>query len=248
MTDTPKIPTVKDDDAAPSNEPLFSFELSRGVLRAMALFQADESRVSLCAVSFEIVKKASGHHEITLASTNGRVLASYNTEIIQDSLFGEMPDALQMSCDLSGVKKLPKNGEADRVTVSVFKAHVEFSSPPMKYTAKRIEAEHAFPAWRAIIPTGKPETSDFFTCSAKLLGLFGAASKLIGDKANAISIQSMGKDRPLVIQLPDDAGFYGLLMPMKDVEWRDRPTWCEERPKSNVVEFANGVGDGKGAA
>ena len=239
---------VKPADGATSSDPLFSFEMPRGVLRAMALFQADESRAALCAVSHEIVKKPSGHHEITLASTNGRVLATYNTEIIQDSLFGEMPDALQISCDLSGVKKLPKNGEADRVTVAVFKAHVEFSSPPMKYTAKRIEGENPFPAWRAIVPTSKPESPDFFACSSKLLGLFGAASKLIGDKLSAIAIQSMGNDRPLVIQLPDDAGFYGLLMPMKDVEWHDRPSWCEEKPKSNVVEFANADGDGKGAA
>ena len=226
-------------ESAISTDPLFSFEIPRGVLRAMALFQAGGDRAALCVTSHEIVKKASGHHELTFAATNGRILASYNTEILSESLFGEMPNELVMSCDLSGIKKLPKNGGADLVTVAVFPTHVEYSSGSLQYTAKRIEGEHVFPAWRACIPTGKPEPAEFFVASAKYLKAFGDAAKLISDDL-AIAIQSYGKERPIIIQIPDDTGFFGVLMPMNDVEWQERPDWLIEKKSDAATAAKNG--------
>lgn len=236
-----KLDSAQIADAPISTDPLFSFEISRGVLRAMALFQAGEDRAALHATSHEIIKQASGHHELTFAATNGRILASYNTEILSESLFGELPDELVMSCDLSGVRKLPKNGGADLVTVAVFPTHVEYSSGSLQYTAKRIEGEHVFPAWRACIPTGKPEPAEFFVASAKYLNAFGAAARLISDKL-AIAIQSYGQQRPIVIQIPHDTGFFGVLMPMKDVEWQERPDWLAE--KKHVAATAAKIGGG----
>lgn len=52
-----------------SPEPLYSFELERSLLAAMALFQSsDETRVTLAATKFEI-RRNGMRHELTLVAT-----------------------------------------------------------------------------------------------------------------------------------------------------------------------------------
>ena len=202
----------------------------------MSLFQSgDETRVALVATSFEIRKNAGGHHEITLVSTDGRRLSSYNTEILADTLWGELPDVAQLVLDLSGCNKLPKVTPCDVVTVEVFEKHVEFVANSLRYTAERrdtIEGGSHFPEWREVIPAGEPEKTNQIMVNHGLLFDFGKAAKLIlGDKGTALNLRTYGEDSAISVQFPEHREFYGLIMPLKAKDPEAVPDWMKHEKK-----------------
>lgn len=219
-----------------STEPLYSFQLPRGLLKAMTLFQSsDETRFALVATSFEIVKAAGGHHQITLVSTDGRRLATYNAEILADTLWGELPDAAHIVVDLSGCKKLPKVTPVDMVTCEVFEKRVEFVANSLRYTAERRDAMDGgsyFPEWRTIIPAGEPEKTNQIMVNHGLLFDFGKAAKLVlGDKGTALNLRTYGEDAAISVQFPDHREFYGLIMPLKSKNPEAVPDWMKHEKK-----------------
>jgi hypothetical protein len=223
-----------------SSDPLYSFQLPRGLLKAMALFQSDdETRLSLFCTCFEVAKTPSGHCNLTLISTDGRRLASYSTEILQETLFGEIPERDVLLLDLNGCAKLPKVAPADCVTVEVFAKHADFIAEKLRYTATRIEAEHGaqFPAWREVIPGGAPESIQQITISHELLADFGKAARLIvGEKGYGLALRTFGAERPITVQFPSHPQFFGIIMPLRSENAETLPGWVRETQKKNKAE------------
>lgn len=223
-----------------STDPLYSFQLPRGLLKAMALFQStDETRISLFCTCFEIVKAPSGHCSLTLISTDGRRLASYSTEILQETLFGEIPERDVLLLDLNGCAKLPKVELGDCVTVEVFAKHADFIAEKLRYTATRVEAEHGaqFPAWREVIPAGSPESVEQITISHELLADFGKAARLIvGEKGYGLALRTFGMDRAITVQFPSHAQFFGIIMPLKTENPETLPDWVRETIKKPAAK------------
>lgn len=213
-----------------TTEPLFSFLLPRGLLKSIALFQSDDaSRPTLQCTSIEI--RASGlRHDLTLAATDGRRLATYQCEIEQDTLFGELPASAKLLADFSGCSRLPKveGPEGDRVTVEVHPKHVEFVADRIRYTAKRLEEEVHFPEWRAIVPKGEAESLTQFAVNHDLLADFGKAAKWCVKGPPTLALRSFGEGRPIAVLFPEKREFFGLIMPMKFENPETVPQWLRE--------------------
>lgn len=201
----------------------------------MALFQtSDETRLSLFCTCFEVVKSPSGHCHLTLIATDGRRLASYSTEILQETLFGEIPERDTLLLDLNGCSKLPKVSPADCVTIEVFEKHADFIAEKLRYTATRVEAEHGvqFPAWREVLPAGSPENVQQITISHELLADFGKAARLIvGEKGYGIALRTFGDERPITVQFPSHAQFFGIIMPLRTENAETLPGWIKDAQK-----------------
>jgi len=216
-------------------DPLFSFQLPRGLLKAMALFQHEERAPIACA-SFEI-RQTGNRHEITIVSTDGRRLATYQTEISQDTLWGVLPDHAQITVDLSGCARLPKvEGETgDLVTVEVFERHVEFAAGAIRYTARRLESGDGsvqFPNWRGVIPTRPPESVTQIAVNHELLADFGRAAKWIMPEDSSIALRTFGDGQPIAIILPAHREFFGILMPLKFADPATVPEWLRDMTAS----------------
>lgn len=217
-----------------TTDPLYSFQLARGLLKAMALFQASEDRPNIACTSFEISRSGS-HHNLTLAAVDGRRLATYQTEILQETLWGELPDAVQIVVDLTGCNKLPKVSPVDYVTCEVYEKHVEFVADAIRYTAPRLETEaHGikFPAWRDVIPSTAPQKVDQITVNHELLADFGKAAKLIvGDNGYGIALRTFGDGSPISVQFTAGREFYGIIMPLKSEHPEAFPEWLKDEQK-----------------
>lgn len=215
-----------------NTDPLYSFQLSRGLLKALALFQADSDRPQLACTSFEIRLTAGEHHELTLVSVDGRRLATHQSEILQETLFGELPAAEQFVVDLSGCDKLPKCAP-DVVTVEVFPKHVDFVAEKIRYTASRLDATGAkFPNWREVIPSRPPERVDQIAVNHELLGDFAKAAKLIeGSKGYGVILRTFGDGAPISVQFTNNRQFYGIIMPLKSEHPEAFPEWLKEEKK-----------------
>lgn len=214
-------------------EPLFSFELSRGLLRAISLFQADTDRPTIACTSLEIAKTGK-KHEVILAATDGRRLASYQTEILQDSLFGEMPSAEQLVVDLTGCRKLRKVADRDNVTCEVFAKHVDFVAERMRYSARRLESGDGsinFPQWRSVVPSKKPESVTQISVNHELLADFGKAAKLITEKPAQLGLRTFGDGMPIAVYMLECREFFGLIMPLKFKNPESVPEWLQEPKK-----------------
>jgi hypothetical protein len=218
-----------------STEPVYSFQLSRGLLKALALFQADDDRPALACTNFEIRKTVNEHHELTLVAVDGRRLATYQTEILQETLWGEMPSGDQLVVDLSGCAKLPKIKIADFVTCEVFPAHVEFVAEKLRYTTQRLEKVEGgvrFPAWRDLIPARAPERVEQIAVNHELLADFGKAAKLIvGGKGYGLALRTYGEGSPISVQFLNCREFYGVIMPLKSEHPEAFPEWLKEEKK-----------------
>lgn len=231
-----------------TTEPLYSFQLSRGLLKAIALFQADEDRPALACSSFEIRKTAGNHHELTLCSIDGRRLASYQTEILEEMLWGELPDAAQIVVDLSGCNKLPKVTPVDVVTCEVFPKHVEFVAGKLRYTTTRLETVEGgvrFPAWREVIPSKAPEQVDQIAVNHEMLSAFGKAAKLIvGERGYALALRTFGPGSPISVQFPSHREFFGIIMPLKSEHPEAFPAWLvEEKKRTGKITKADLAGN-----
>ena len=251
-----------------SADPLFTFTIARGTLVAFPLFQSsDSTRGAICCTCFEFAKAPGGHCNLVLVATDGRALLTYTTEIINDDLFGELPESLALSVDISGVKKLPKKKGVDQVDVAVFEKHVEFSAGALKYSAKR--SEDIFPNWRQIVQADALKATESISFNPEYVADFGTAAKLITGKPT-ITVGLRGADRIIEITSQHDRGFIGGLMPCKfdddcraesmDRErnnalggfvklCRDSGTTVEIRTRAGSVKIdGNGIaGSGKGA-
>lgn len=237
-----------------NSDPLYSFQLPRGLLKAMSLFQStDETRLSLFCTCFEVVKAASGHCSVTLIATDGRRLASYATEILQETLFGEIPERDVLLLDLNGCAKLPKVAPADCVTVEVFAKHADFIAEKLRYTATRIEAEHGaqYPAWREVVPGGDPVSVQQISISHELLADFGKAARLIvGEKGYALALRTFGHERPITVQFPSHAQFFGIIMPVKVENPETLPDWVKTEKKKQAAtkpDTPSVLGDDRGS-
>lgn len=218
-----------------SQDPIYSFQLPRGLLKAMALFQtSDETRLALFCTCFEVVKSPSGHANVTLIATDGRRLASYTTEIMQETLFGEIPESDTLLLNLNGCAKLPKVSPADCVTIEVFPKHADFIAESLRYTAARVEVELGvqYPNWRGVIPVGETEKIQQITISHELLADFGKAARLIvGEKGFGIALRSFGEERPITVNYPGHAAFFGIIMPLKTEAIAALPDWIKDAQK-----------------
>lgn len=212
-----------------NTDALYSFQLGRGLLRALSLFQS-EDRAALACAQFEI--RASGmRHELTIATTDGRRLASYQTEISQDTLWGQLPAHEEILVDLEGCRKLPKvNGPTgDQITVEVYPKHVEFCAETMRYTARRLELGDGsikYPAWRAVIPAREPENTTQVAVNFDLLADFGKAAKWISARQTpVIALRSFGEHEAIAVILPTHREFFGIIMPIKYENPETVPDW-----------------------
>ena len=220
-----------------NTDALYSFQLARGLLKALSLFQS-EDRPALACAQFEI--RANGmRHELTIVTTDGRRLASYQTEISQDTLWGELPAHEEILVDLEGCRKLPKvdGPTGDQITVEVYPKHVEFCAETMRYTARRLEQDDGsikFPAWRAVIPAREPESTTQVAVNFDLLADFGKAAKWIGARETPlIALRSFGEDAPIAVMLPTHREFFGIIMPIKFENPETVPDWL--RPAGDVT-------------
>jgi hypothetical protein len=247
-----------------STEPLYSFELSRPLLEAMALFQSkDESRFILNSTQFEI--NTNGMRvELTLVSTDGRRLAVHRNEIASDNLITGLPESSEFSVDLRGVNKLPKiKGTAGRVvTVAVFEKHAEITSGKHTYKPKFICTPDGvegpaskFPNWRAILPPGNPQPAACFPVNFKLLADFGKAADLLNEKGSGVIARTYGDGGAISIEFTEYREFYGLLMPLKNEDRSDdKPEWVldiitEAKPeKITSADLAAATGQNKESA
>jgi hypothetical protein len=206
----------------------------------MSLFQASEDRPSLACTSFEI-RKVGNHHELTLASIDGKRLASYQTEIMQDTLWGELPDSEQIVVSLEGCNKLPKVEITDCVRVEVYQKHVEFIADAIRYTATRLETEESgikFPAWRGVIPSKPAERVEQIAVNHELLADFGKAAKLIvGDKGYGIALRTYGEGSPISVQFTACREFYGIIMPLKSDHPEAFPEWLRDDAKITKADL-----------
>ena len=224
--------------------PTYSFQLSRLLLRSLALFQGGKDRPAISSTSIEIRRRAEGLARIILVATDGRRLASYQGDIEQDSLFGEMPDTDHFLVDLGGIASLPKitGIYGDRVTVEVFEKSIEFVADSLRYTARRHESDVNFPDWRAIIPTTPPESLDQFAINYELLADFGKVAKWLNPDFPSLGLRSFGPGRPIAILLPKDEAFFGIIMPHKFDDALTVPEWLEftqgEKPATPAAQPA----------
>lgn len=229
-------------------EPLYSFQLPRGLLRAIALFQADTDRPTLALTCIEIRATVGGHHDITLAATDGRRLVSYQTELLNEFLFGELPQDQTLLVDLTGCEKLPKGEMSDDVTCEVFEREVGFVSESIRYTAKRWDKEDIqYPNWRSIIPASKPAPVPQVTVNFDLLADFGKAAKLI-DEGMALQIATLGDKLPVIVNIANHREFFGLIMPICREAADAIPDWMlseKERAQISKITLTN-VKTGKG--
>jgi hypothetical protein len=217
-----------------TTEPQYSFQLARGLLKAMALFQADEDRPQLACTCFEIRKTAIQHHELTLIATEGRRLATYRDEILQETLWGQLPDEVDFIVDLSGCSSLPKVDPVDYVTVEVFEKTVEFVADKIRYTAQRLEYDGTmkYPNWRGVLPAREPDRVDQISVNHEMLADFGKAAKLfLGEKGYALALRTFGEGAPISVQFMSHAEFYGLIMPLKSEHPESVPDWMQQEKK-----------------
>lgn len=221
-----------------NTDPAYSFQLLRGLLKAMALFQ-DPERPSLACASLEIRAVGPKHHELTIATCDGRRLATYQTGINQDTLFGKLPKLAQITVDLSGCARLPKvtGDHGDMVTVEVYEKHVEFIADRIRYTATRLEGDVQFPAWRAVVPAGEPESLTQFAVNHELLADFGKVAKALTDDGH-LALRSFGEGRPLAVLLPTHREFFGIIMPLKFSDAVTVPDWLREVAASSTKSAA----------
>lgn len=217
-----------------STDPLYSFEIARPVLTAMALFQSDdENRFVLNNTQFEIVG-----NDLTLAATDGRRLAVHHDIILGDNLLTPPPDSASFCIDLRGVAKLPKvKGEKGRMLIiSAFEKHAEITCDKYKFKADFCEAP--FPKWRPIIPLAEPVAVTHFNVNYELLSSFGDAAKILKKDDNGITIRSQGVDGALTITLTSYRQFFGVLMPIRVEEERaiGQQDWVKSMAKEAQQE------------
>lgn len=214
-------------------DPLYSFEIQRSVLTAMALFQSDdETRFVLNNTKFEIVGV-----ELTLVATDGRRLAVHQDIILPDNLLSPPPDSASFCIDLCGVAKLPKVKGANgrMLIVNVFEKHAEITCDKYKFKADFCEQE--FPKWRQIIPTSDSKDVPEFNVNFELLASFGDAVKVLNKKSSGICIRSQGKDSALTIRFPGYRQFFGVLMPIRvEEDTSGQSDWVKHlNPKAEEV-------------
>lgn len=222
-----------------NTDPLYSFQLPRGLLKALALFQSnDETRLALQCTCFEIRPGIGDNREATLVSCDGRRLASHRAEVLRDTVAGEMPEADTFVVDLKGCAKLPKISPIDCVTVEVHAARVEFVADKIRYTARRVETPEVgiqFPNWRELIPARAPERVDQIAVSHSLLGDFGKAAKLtLGDKGYGLVLSTYGHGAPISVQFLNHREFFGIIMPLRTEHPEAFPTWLAEEKKKGA--------------
>lgn len=193
-------------------EPLYSFELERSLLAAMALFQsADETRFVLAATKFEI-RRNGMRHELTLVATDGKRLATHCDEIAPVELTDEMPESQDLLLDLKGVKKLPKVKGETQVRVIVHEKHVVFACGKFRYEAKPVADD--FPNWRQVMPAIDPIPIADFPVNFQHLASFGAAAKLITEK-NSVVLHTFGNGAAIGVTFPRYRQFRGVVMPIR---------------------------------
>ena len=209
--------------------PAYSFQLSRLLLRSLALFQGDKDRPAIASTCIEIQRRATGLARITLVATDGRRLASYQGDIEQDTLFGEIPATDHFLVALDGIASLPKitGPYGDRVTVEVYEKSIDFVAESLRYTARRQEADVKFPDWRSIIPTTPPESLDQFAVNYELLADFGKTAKWLNPEVPSLGLRSFGPGRCIAVLLPKDDAFFGLIMPMVFDAALTVPEWLQ---------------------
>lgn len=215
-----------------TTEALYAFRLPRGILRAIALFQSKDRPTLTCA---QLEIRCNGmRHEIQITATDGRRLATHQSEITNESLWGELPKEDQIVADLSGCLKLPKvrDGIGDEITVEVFAKHIEFAADSLRYHTRRLEQGDGsiqFPAWRAVVPTRPPENVTQIAVNFELLADFGKAAKWLTDKeAPCVAMRTFGEGMPIAVIFPSHREFFGIIMPMKFENPETVPDWLRD--------------------
>lgn len=215
-----------------NTETLYTFRLPRGILRSIALFQSKDRPTLACAL-LEI--RANGmRHEIQITATDGRRLATHQSEIANETLWGELPAEEQIVADLSGCLKLPKVNDplGDDITVEVFAKHIEFASDSLRYHTRRLEhgdGSIKFPEWRQVIPTRPPESVTQIAVNFELLADFGKAAKWLTDKESpCVAMRTFGEGLPIAVIFPSHREFFGIIMPMKFENPETVPDWLRE--------------------
>lgn len=215
-------------------DPLYSFELERSLLLALALFQsADETRVVLNATKFEL-RAIGGKHELTLIATDGKRLATHTDEVLEVELTDEMPERADMVLDLKGVKKLPKIKGDTVVRVTVYEKHVVFSSGKFRYEATPFIAA-PFPEWRQAMPAGSQIPVADFPVNFAYLASFGQAAHLITEKRHVV-LHAFGEGAAIGVTFPQYRQFRGVVMPIRLDESDDKGVTRTEttREKANT--------------
>lgn len=216
-------------------DPLYSFEIERSLLLALALFQSsDETRVVLNATKFEL-RAIGGKHELTLIATDGKRLATHTDEVLEVELTDEMPEHADLVLDLKGVKKLPKVKGDSVVRVTVYEKHVVFSSGKFRYEATPV-TQAPFPDWRQCMPKGDPVPVADFPVNFGYLASFGQAAHLITEKRSVV-LHAFGEGNAIGITFPQYRQFRGVVMPIRLDDGTDQKT--SSKQSTATAEAAN---------
>jgi hypothetical protein len=214
-------------------DPIYSFEVERSLLLALALFQsADETRVVLNATKFEL-RAIGGKHELTLIATDGKRLATHTDEVLEVELTDEMPEHSNMVLDLKGVKKLPKIKGDTVVRVTVYEKHVVFSSGKFRYEATPVTAA-PFPEWRQCMPAGSPIPVADFPVNFAYLASFGQAAHLITEKRH-VTLHAFGEGAAIGVTFPQYRQFRGVVMPIRLNDDDDKGVERKETTKEKAT-------------
>lgn len=214
-------------------DPIYSFEVPRCLLQAVALFQSeDETRFVLSTTKFEIRKFGDNRYELTLVATDGRRLAVHCDEIASDNLLTALPEGADFSIDLRAVGKLPKvKGEEGRlITCHVFERHAELTCGRYACKAKFVcgasgdPALMNFPAWKSVLPSTQSEPVKAFAFSSTLFDDFAKAGELL-TASEAVIIHGYRGGECYSVQFPGYRQFFGVLMPVKLDTESTRPLW-----------------------
>ena len=184
-------------------------------LEAVSLaMSTEETRYYLCGVCVETYKNG----QVGIIATDGHRMHSFNA--IKD----EQPVS-SFILSANDVEKLIKMAKMeakqiakllrDKVTINLQadKASIMCDETQLfNCDIKPIDGN--FPDWRRILPSGKVQ-ANAISFNGAYLADFGKAAKLLGSSCQQFTITNTGAQNPALITLPYDAGFLGVLMPMR---------------------------------
>lgn len=229
--------------------PLYEVFLHKNVLKALSLFQSsDATRYVLNAICIEVNPKSEDIADVCYIATDGRVLAVYNDNTAEFAYQDEIrPPAHRFIFDFAKYLKHFKGG---RLLVRVYQGEqsvtLEVLDEHQKVCVRDTAVNGNYPAWRQIFPDRVESPTAAKSVAPQFLSKFTKAAELLDGKANA-AVHLVGyampdkdePDRSAYTVYCQDAGFAGVLMPLKESArhlTHGVPSFCQ---KEHAPAFAH---------
>lgn len=183
---------------------------------------ADETRYYLKGVCFEPYKDGT----TGMIATDGHRLHSLYAKRLEDApkasfILGSDDIKKALSMYKAEAKTMGKHAaqyltiEITDKTISIIYKKEDDIKTCASFSYTPIDGN--FPDWRRVVP-GKPdkEFAPFMSFSTKYFADFGTAAKLLTPQKNPqVKIEASGAEQPIIVTLPYNSDFLGVLMPMR---------------------------------